>query len=311
MASRLGRHVISSTEIVGLPVLNFGGQIRLVDLTCGGKVSTDEIRELLGISVGNRVIGFDTEAKPSPSSSLRNRTALIQLASEHSAVLFRTMGCTSLPSSLLSVLEDPEVVKVGQGIGGDIGFLREDFNFPYPSNLIDLHAIACKLNCQPKSLQGLVGLFLNKRLLKDMRISNWEDAVLSHQQIQYAAIDAWATRAVYLSILDRNLIKDFPPLTRTVQPIALPSFPPLPSPAKTFSSPQVELVDYCLVNGYVLRLGKTMKEASSIKCVFEIFVSLSMEPLQFVSSRAHKSIREAQIDAAQVALEHFKSEIHI
>jgi hypothetical protein len=305
---------ISSTEILTLPVLNFKGRIKLVEDYMS--TSRDEIRELLGIRESEKsIIGFDTESKPKAHySTVRNPTALVQLASEDVCVLIRTAGKRELPSCISDILEDHSVVKVGQGIGMDVRDLKSDFrNIGTVNNVVDLHRIATRLNCQPKSLQGLVGMFLRKRLLKDMRISNWESDTLRAEQVQYAAVDAWAARAVYLEMLRRGIKADelggpdqiveekqsFPIQTE-IRSVSLP----IGGDLKGRSSAQVQLVDTCVQRGFILRLCGFEKVPGTdfFKCVFEVKFSDGTSSI-FQSRTGHNSIRSAQEDAAAVALE--------
>jgi len=301
---------------MGLSVLNFEGRIKLID----SKSAPDDpagIKELLGLNTKCPVVGFDTESKPKALySQTRNPTALIQLASENVCVLWRTVGTKKLPKSLLSILADPGIVKVGQGVGLDVRDMKQDFtNISEINNIIDLHKVASSLNCQPKSLQGLVGLFLKRRLLKDMRISNWESEVLRAEQIHYAAIDAWSARAVFLEMKNGDLE---PEKIGKIDTINLPSdtnteressvyltVPPSVSHTPVVNrSAQVELVEICVKKGYILRLSGFEKESfgDKFKCVFEI-TKIGSDPLRMESARSHSSIRAAQEDAASVALE--------
>lgn len=308
------RFVISSTEILSLPVLNFTGRIKLVKEP--SQSSGDEIRELLGltdaVSKSQAVVGFDTEAKPKALySRTRNATALIQLASENVCVLVRTVGHNTLPNYMLDIMGDSSIVKVGQGLGADIDDMKSDFsNFKSAIGLVDLHRIASKLGCYPKSLQGLVGIFLRKRLLKDMRVSNWESDVLRAEQIQYAAIDAWAARAVYLEMLNQDIkvsegnIASSPrtePVFESPQPIQLSV---ADAKGSVCTSPQVQLVDHCLQRGYLLRLCGFEKQTGEdkFKCSFEI-VRGKGDVVICESRMYHTSIRAAQEDAAKVALD--------
>ena len=308
------RFTISSTEILSLPVLNFSGRIKLV--SDPSESSGDEIRELLGLTEvtprTQSVIGFDTEARPKALySRTRNPTALIQLASENVCVLMRTVGHKTIPNYIVDILGDSSIVKVGQGLGADIDDMKSDFsNFKAANGLVDLHRIASKLGCHPKSLQGLVGIFLRKRLLKEMRVSNWESDVLRAEQIQYAAIDAWAARAVYLEMLkqdikvsDGNIVS--PPSTVTVidTPPSVRHSVLQPKTSQSASS-QVQLVELCVQRGYLLRLCGFEKQTGSdrFKCSFEI-VRGKGDSITCESRLSHTSIRSAQEDAAKVALD--------
>ena len=306
-----GKYAVSSTEINTLPVLNYSGKIKMIDLSKSPADEEVEIRDLLGISKGEkRFIGFDTESKPKASfSKKRNRTALIQLASENACVLYRVVGQTALPASLCSILRDEQVVKVGQGIELDARDLKEDFPSVSLNACIDLFKVATHLQCQPKSLQGLVGMFLKNRLLKDMRISDWEAEVLRAEQVQYAAIDAWAARAVFLRMIEDNI--DAESIGRVVEaaassavkntfvtPVAVVSVP-----KATFKSAQTELVDHCVQKGYLLKLcGFDKVSTNKFKCKFEVTLVKDKKILTAESLAGHVSIREAQEDAARVML---------
>jgi hypothetical protein len=311
MTGLVRRWTISNTEIASLSVLNFTGRIKVIDSK--ENCSEGYIRDLLGLNTDSAVLGFDTEAKPKALySAKRNQTALIQLASENACVLWRTVGTRLLPEPVANILKDPNIVKIGQGVGLDLKDMREDFS-NMPSNivnLIDLHKVASKLNSQPKSLQGLVGIFLRKRLLKDMRLSNWEDETLRMEQIQYASIDAWAARSVYLEMVNKGInVKELGSLTEEINS-SEPAPKSSPSPAEPerasdpTSSAQVQLVNLCIKRGFLLRLcgfEKLKNNTDNFKCVFEI-IGNSSGPIRVESSTGHSSIRSAQEDAAQVAL---------
>jgi hypothetical protein len=212
---------------------------------------------------------------------------------------------------MLDILGDSTIVKVGQGLGADIEDMKEDFsNFKSAIGLIDLHRIASKLGCYPKSLQGLVGIFLRKRLLKDMRLSNWESDVLRAEQIQYAAIDAWAARAVYLEMLNQDIEVSEGNIASSSSTASVFESPqPIQqsvSEAKGLvsTSSQVQLVDLCVQRGYLLRLCGFEKQTGGdkFKCSFEIVRGKG--DLVICESRVyHTSIRAAQEDAAKAALD--------
>ena len=302
-----------------LPVLNFSGRIKLVDSSADDDESG--IRDLLGLTTSSpSVIGFDTESKPSAMYSKdRNPTALIQLASHNACVLYRTTGTRVVPNSLANILADKNITKVGQGVVGDMRGLQSDFeNLPQLSGFADLYKVSTRLQCQPRSLQGLVGIFLRKRLLKDMRISNWETPVLRAEQIQYAAIDAWAARAVYLDMKEKGLdmdtwaavtesdlmIKSFSTVDQHVTPVNVPIVTPPTHVAPDHPSAQVRLVDLCVKNGFLLKLvgfEKASDFSGQFKCLFQV-TSGSIGTVKCESATSHTSIRAAQEDAASVML---------
>jgi hypothetical protein len=238
-------------------------------------------------------------------------------------------------------LADPQVAKVGQGISSDVRFLKEDFeNVSETVSFIDLYKVSLRLQCQPKSLQGMVGVFLRKRLLKDMRISNWESETLRQEQIQYAAVDAWASRAVALEMINRGISveeignvtdqdiagQNSGPSVHYVtetpfapgKPVVTPSTEELLSPKLSPSidlspvthsgSAQVRLVDLCVSRQFVLKIGGFEMDKSHpgrFRCKFDVVVKLPEGVRQTVScssAESHTSMRAAQEDAAAVMM---------
>merc|ERR1740123_1852506 len=104
-----------------------------------------------------------------------------------------------MPPLLRKILEDPSKCKVAQGAAHEVNSLRDEFGLNAQS-FIDLHHIALHLRTTPRSLQGLVALFMSKRLPKEQRLTDWERAPLTQAQIEYAAADAWAARQALLAI---------------------------------------------------------------------------------------------------------------
>ena len=319
-------YLISSTELNSLPVLNFTGRIKLIDDEIAVESQDDEesIRSLLSLDQVSSppMIGVDTESKPSALySKKRNKTAMIQLASESACVIWRTRNLTKLPPSLISILSDERVLKIGQGIGGDVCALKEDFGCPSfnPRSFIDLYKIALRLQCNPKSLKGMVGIFLRKRLLKDMRISNWEQPILRHEQIQYAALDAWASRSVAIEMQKKGIDirtigcvdeSDFQQASHPDHVFDIPSVDkPVTTPSvdqilSSSTSTQVKLVEFCVSQGHALKLIGFEKDVASngrFRCVFECRTN-SGETIRSSSINSHSSIRSAQEDAASVLL---------
>lgn len=315
------RTIISSSEINSFQPLNFSGRIKVVQDT--DIEDPEYLRRLLGLDSSRSskvVLGLDTESKPSAHfTNTRNSIALVQVASENACILWRTIGQDRrrLPSCLVSILEDPNIIKVGQGISSDISCLREDFdNMTNDSKgLVDLYSIGTRLKCQPKSLQGMVGIFLRQRLLKDMQVSDWESTSLRAEQVQYAAIDAWASRAVYMEMLkvygvevidEMGKVNLAETVARTTPgaPVTTPVIleAPVISPVSISSSPQIDLVKFCVRRGLKLKLGEFEKDGTTnrFRCTFEV----TTENGRIVgrSDDSHSSIRDAQADAAKHTL---------
>ena len=56
---------------------------------------------------------------------------------------------------------------------------------------MDLQVEASRWGIEEKSLRKLSAIVLNMRVSKAQRLSNWEAEILTQQQQEYAATDAW------------------------------------------------------------------------------------------------------------------------
>jgi hypothetical protein len=228
-----------------------------------------------------------------------------------------------MPEFVRNILSDPNIIKVGQGISSDTRSLAEDFDNIADTSfqgLVDLYTIGTRLKCQPRSLQGMVGIFLRRRLLKDMQVSDWEAPVMRAEQVQYAALDAWASRAVFLEMqrvygddvinemgmvtsMDTKL--DKPRIDRvTVTPNTLVTPDVDKLTVSQSSSPQIDLVKFCVKQGFTLKLGEFEKdeETNKYKCSFHVSRGDASSIITGCSQELHASIRDAQADAARHTL---------
>ena len=73
---------ISKEELATLPAASYQGNIILVD-------SEEDISKAIETLSKERIIGFDTETKPSFRRGQSNKVALLQLASDTTCYLFR------------------------------------------------------------------------------------------------------------------------------------------------------------------------------------------------------------------------------
>ena len=69
------------------------------------------------------VIGIDTETRPSFKAGVRYEVSLLQIATEEECYLFR-LNLIGLTKSLISLLEDPDILKVGLSLKDDLSALR-------------------------------------------------------------------------------------------------------------------------------------------------------------------------------------------
>jgi ribonuclease D len=127
----------------------------------------------------------------------------VQLALEDEVFLFH-FKWRPLGPDLLSILENPAVIKTGVAVHDDMRFLNAVRPFR-PASVIDLGEVARLNNVENRGLRGLAALFLGLRISKTEHCSNWGHGDLSPRQISYAATDAWISRALYLKMHESGL----------------------------------------------------------------------------------------------------------
>lgn len=164
------------------PLIQFKGKIHLIT----NDAELEQVSELLGAT---KELGFDTETRASFRKGEVYKVALLQLATNNDAFLIRLHGIKNF-GSIKAVLENPEVLKAGVAIRDDLKNLQKLFKFN-PQNFIELQDLAKKKGLKNFGLKGMTEEVLQSRLSKAAKITNWEVARLTDQQILYAATDAW------------------------------------------------------------------------------------------------------------------------
>jgi ribonuclease D len=121
--------------------------------------------------------------------------ALIQVAVPEKVYLLR-IHQTGLTNTLTKFLSNEEILKVGIALDDDLIALNRRRRFQ-PKGFKDLNRIAPTLGIENIGARNLSALILNTRISKNQQVSNWENHVLSGQQIKYAATDAWLCLEIY------------------------------------------------------------------------------------------------------------------
>ena len=135
------------------------------------------------------ILGIDTETRPSFRRGEMHKVSLLQIANEEICFLFR-LNEIGFPPSLVDLLADKNVLKVGLSLHDDFMMLRKRNELFSRGNYIDLQDYAKEMGIEDMSLQKLYANVFHKRISKAARLSNWEADVLSESQKQYAATDA-------------------------------------------------------------------------------------------------------------------------
>ena len=179
---------ITKAELADLPAETFSGSITVV---------TDEetAAEAVKVLKTSRVIGFDTETRPSFRRGEHHDVSLLQLSTHDRAFLFR-LNLLGLPECVAELLEDDEVTKIGVSIHDDFMSLRKKYDVE-PSGFIDLQNYVKEFNIADNSLSRIYGILFDKRISKGQRLTNWEASELTSHQQEYAALDAVACVTIY------------------------------------------------------------------------------------------------------------------
>ena len=188
---------LSKEEINAMPLRRYEGPVRLVR-------TEDDMAQALEMLRKEKVLGFDTETKPTFRKGAINTPALIQLATAECVYLIQL---TRLPFSadLARVLARRGAVKAGVSIHDDMRELQrmQAFN---PAGVVDLGDVARERGISTQGLRNLAANFFGWRISKGMQCSNWSLTDLSEGQILYAATDAWVGRILYLRMRELGII---------------------------------------------------------------------------------------------------------
>ena len=179
---------ISKAEIEELPGEKFSGEIFCIDTLAAFYEFFPAIRQA-------RILGFDTETRPSFKKGSINEVALLQLSTSDQAFLFR-LNRIGIPDELYSVLVDPAIYKAGVAIHDDITGLKRIKPFT-PGGFIDLQDYVKDFGIEDNGLKKLAANILGIRISKRQQTSNWEQEMLTRAQIEYAATDAWVCYEIF------------------------------------------------------------------------------------------------------------------
>lgn len=179
---------ITEEEIKKLEPLQFDGPIHLI-------TEDSQVAEAVAILKKSDIIGFDTETKPTYKKNQFNSVALLQLSTETEAFLFRLQYLKAF-EHVFSLLSDPDIVKVGVAVDGDLSDLLKLKKFR-ATNFVELQSYVKNFKIENISLKKLGAIVLNGKISKRQQRSNWELGKLSEAQLRYAATDAWASLLIY------------------------------------------------------------------------------------------------------------------
>lgn len=174
--------------IPGLPRVLFEGRIFVVQTETEANKAVDYLAAF-------PLLGFDTETRPSFRKGMMNKVSLLQLSTDDTCFLFR-LNHIGMPPSVLRLLQDERVMKVGLSLHDDFVSLRRRTDFE-PKAFLDLQEYVKGFGISDLSLQKLYANIFGQKITKGQRLTNWEADVLTEGQKLYAATDAWACIRLY------------------------------------------------------------------------------------------------------------------
>lgn len=181
-------------QIAGMPPFEAlrTDRIVLIETPAQAEAALRAIREA-------RVIGFDTESKPTfTRDAVRDGPHVIQFATLEAGFVVQVNDRTPI-DLLRAVLDTEDVVKVGFGLDSDRGPLEQKFGLRLRGT-VDLSQRLRGLGFKDAlGAKVAVAVVLGRRLQKSKRVqtSNWGAPTLTAQQIAYAANDAYAALKVH------------------------------------------------------------------------------------------------------------------
>ena len=171
-----------------MPNVLFQGRIIVIDTL------SDAEKAIKALS-SESILGIDTETRPSFKKGVHYNVSLLQISSSDTCFLFR-LNRIGMPESVISLLENPEIKKIGLSLHDDYQALAKRKRFT-PQGFLDLQKYVTGFGIEEKSLQKIFAIIFGQRISKTQQLTNWDADVLTDKQKLYAATDAWACLSIY------------------------------------------------------------------------------------------------------------------
>lgn len=179
---------ICKEAVAEMPTVQYRGGIQVVDTIDKARVALRELSRA-------RIVGFDTETRPSFRKGHLHKVALMQIATDDFCFLFR-LNRLGLFDRLVEFLQNPDITKIGLSVHDDFSVLGRSGDI-LPQGFIELQTFVKQYSIADTSLQKIYAIVFGERISKSQRLSNWEAETLTPEQQNYAAIDAWACLRLY------------------------------------------------------------------------------------------------------------------
>ena len=191
---------ISKEEVNEMPKVVFEGQMLVVDTP---EQADFAVRYLSQFDL----LGIDSETRPAFKKGEAHKVALLQIATEDRCYLFR-LNKFGMTMSLINLLENPHITKVGLSLKDDFMMLHQRAEFE-PRGIIELQEYVPTFGIKDLSLQKIFANLFGLKISKAQRLSNWEADELTIPQQQYATIDAWSCILIYRKLKELQETGDY------------------------------------------------------------------------------------------------------
>lgn len=188
---------INKEVLQKMPMQVFEGQVIVIE-------QPEQVPEAVNYLLKQKIVGVDTESRPSFKRGIHYPTALVQIADRKRCFLFR-LTHIGMPQELADFFANPNICKVGLAFKDDINGLRRRRNF-IPANCIDIQKIVPQYGLLDLGLQKLFAICFGRKISKAQQLTNWENSHLTPEQARYASTDAWATLLIYEDLLKHETL---------------------------------------------------------------------------------------------------------
>ncbi len=186
LAEHIDKELVSA-----LPPCSITGRIVVID-------KAEDVAGAVADLWNSKLIGFDTETRPSFTKGVQHSVSLLQLSNETTCYLFR-LKKIGKNDELKALLESKHHVKIGLSVHDDFRSLNRWMEV-YPQNFIELQKYVKAFGIEDQSLQKIYAIIFGEKISKRQQLSNWEAEYLLGAQQTYAAIDAWACLRIYKAL---------------------------------------------------------------------------------------------------------------
>lgn len=155
-------------------------------------VTEREADDALSAIRASRVLGFDTESKPTfNKGDVSTGPHVLQFATDSRVYVFQSFRNEST-AAIRAILTDATVAKVGFGLNDDISRVSGKFSLE-PQNVVDLGRTFRRMGYHNTiGAKSAIAILFQQRVSKSKSISttNWSNHSLTERQLIYAANDA-------------------------------------------------------------------------------------------------------------------------